>query len=148
MKRKQQQARELMVAMRDENGNTLAKWSDGTVTLQLRSEGKRERKLGLIKDDIFYTKRTSAHYHYKSKSYGFNYFLIKYSSFNWIMLELEDGVTYKIPKHIISNFGKVMYFKFAKEQESFELQIFLSFGIIQRFRYYKEGETKIITDDE
>jgi hypothetical protein len=88
----------------------------------------------MVVSDTFFTERKFSHLHYKTKGYGFNWWLLNRSSFNWIMLQLEDGTSYKLPKQTILSFGTVLYFKNASDGNSFELQIFLPFDIIKNYK--------------
>jgi hypothetical protein len=131
---------ELVKGVRDNLGNLLLKWSDGSVTLKLITEKGRQRNLGVIIGDSFHAKRKFSHLHIKTKSYGFNYYLMKNSLFTWVMLHLEDGTSYKIPKSTILSFGKVLYFKNSQEGDSFELQLFLPFDIIKGYKCSDNNE--------
>jgi hypothetical protein len=134
-KKKKDEKRVLVRGMQDDIGNLLLKWSDGSITLRLVTERGRERNLGIIIGDTFHTERKFSHLHIKTKSYGFNYALIKKgASFQWVMLHLEDGTSYKIPKATLLSFGKILYFKTTQEGDSFELQIFLPFDIIRGYK--------------
>jgi hypothetical protein len=126
--------KEIIVAKRDDFGNTLIKYSDGSIALKLVTENGRERNLGLIIDDSFHTYRKFSHIHHKSKSYGFNWAILNKSKFEWVVLELEDGNSYKIPKQTILKIGKVLRFKNTEEGDSFELQIFLPIAIIETYK--------------
>jgi hypothetical protein len=119
----------------DEVGNSLQKWSDGTITLTLVAEKGRVRNLGYISNGVFYTSRKEKHLHYVSNSYGFNHTLLVIGkSFDWVMLKLEDGGSYKIPKEVILSSGKIMYFKNTQYGNSYEIQIFLPMSIIVEYK--------------
>jgi hypothetical protein len=136
MKDKTKKTKRVMVSSAmDKEGNILSKWSDGSITLRLASEGGRVRQLGYVEGDTFYTSRKFSHLHKLTKSYGFNYLVIKKGvSFQYVMLTLEDDNSYKIPKDVILNMGRVMYFKTTDTGESFELQIFLPTNIIYQYK--------------
>lgn len=136
-KKKKDDKRVLIRGLSDDIGNLLLKWSDGTITLRLVTEKGRERNLGIIIGDTFHTERKFSHLHIKTKSYGFNYALMKKSSFKWVMLHLEDGTSYNIPKDTLLSFGRILYFKKTQEGDSFELQIFLPFDIIKGYKFDK-----------
>jgi hypothetical protein len=133
--------KQIVTSANDKIGNILSKWSDGSITLKLASENGRIRNLGYIDGDTYYTNRKFSHLHYKTKSYGFNYMVLKNGvSFNWVLLTLEDGNSYRIPKNTILEFGKVMYFKTTEGGDSFEVQIFLPTSIIYMYNTKKNGE--------
>ena len=135
--------KEFLFKIKDENANVMTKYVDGSVTLKIYTENGRERKLGLIKDNTFYTERKEEHRHIKSDSYGFNWYLMKKSSFTNVMLSLDDGCYYKIPKEVIITRGKVMNFKNSSDGNSFELQIFLPVSIIKEYLFVREGENNL-----
>jgi hypothetical protein len=116
----------------DEEGNILTKYEDGTVSLRIKTEAPRERRLGLIMGDTFYTTRENDHLHIKSNSFGFNYFLLKKSTFQYVMLSAYDKY-YKIQKTEILTNGKILHFKKSADGNSFELQMFLSLDIIEKY---------------
>jgi hypothetical protein len=123
------------VAIMDNMANALICYHDGNVTLTLASEG-RTRKLGVIKDKMLFVDRDSSkHLHRKSNSYGFNYFILKKSkSFDSIAINEDDSALYIVPKDIVLNMGKVMYFKNSEDGNSFEVQIFLNRDIIKTYK--------------
>jgi hypothetical protein len=132
-----------VLAKEDNAGNTLYLriWSDenkldvgGTIFLKLKSESKK-RNLGnlTIKDRSFHIIRDSnKHYHYKSKSYGFNWNIINDAELGIksIHLIVDKKDKYVIPKTILDTYGTFLNFK----QQGFELQKFLPFDMIKNFR--------------
>jgi hypothetical protein len=132
-----------VLAKEDNAGNTLYLriWSNenkldvgGSIFLKLRSESKK-RNLGnlIIKDRSFHIIRDSGkHYHYKSKSYGFNWNIINYAELGIksIHLIVDKKDKYVIPKTILDTYGKFLNFK----QQGFELQKFLPFDMIKNFK--------------
>ncbi len=125
---------EKLFSMIDTIGNELSKYTNGLITLKLISEGGRKRNLGRVEGDTLYVERKFSHLHYKSNSYGFNYIIIKKGSYKYVMLSLEDGTYYKIPRETILSLGKVMYFKNTQDGDSFEVQVFLPVSIIYNFK--------------
>jgi hypothetical protein len=132
-----------VLAKEDNAGNTLYLriWSNenkldvgGSIFLKLRSESKK-RNLGnlIIKDRSFHIIRDSGkHYHYKSKSYGFNWNIINDADLGikTIHLIVDKKDKYIIPKSILDTYGKFLNFK----QQGFELQKFLPFDMIKNFK--------------
>lgn len=132
-----------VMAKEDNAGNTLYLriWSDenkldvgGSIFLKLRSESKK-RNLGnlILKDRSFHIIRDSGkHYHYVSKSYGFNWNIINDADLGIksIHLIIDRKDKYVIPKSILETYGKFLNFK----QQGFELQKFLPFDMIKNFR--------------
>ena len=120
--------------MEDKFGNRLIREPNGTIRLKLKSEGY-ERVLGIVNGDQLNVNRNSEkHTHYKTKSYGFNYYLItKSKSFQYIMLCEDEKNYYKIPVATILQYGKVLHFK-NTDGSSFEVQIFLAKAIINNYR--------------
>jgi len=123
------------IAVMDNNSNCLLYFQDGKVGLWLETE-QRDRHLGIIKEKTLFVKRDSErHLHRKSNSYGFNYNLLKMSkSFDKIVLTEDNENMYVMPKDIILNMGKVMYFKNSEDGNSFEVQIFLNRDIIKTYK--------------
>ncbi len=106
----------------------------GTIFLKLKSENKR-RNLGNIclSDRSFHVLRDSGkHFHYMSKSYGFNWNIINDADLNikTIHLVVDKSEKYIIPKSVLETYGKFLNFK----QQGFELQKFLPMDMIRQFR--------------
>ena len=132
-----------VMAKEDNAGNTLylRVWSDenkidigGTIFLKIRRESKKRNLGNLVVDDrSFHIIRDSGkHYHYKSKSYGFNWNIINDADLGIksIHLIVDHNEKYVIPKTILDTYGKFLNFK----QQGFELQKFLPFDMIKNFR--------------
>ena len=123
------------VAVIDPIGNALVCYKDGKVMLTISTES-RDRKIGFIKDKMLFVDRSyDKHLHRKSNSYGFNYNLLKLAkSFDKVAINEDDERLFVVPKDIIMNFGKVMYFKNSEDGNSFEVQIFLNRDIIKTYK--------------
>jgi hypothetical protein len=123
-----------------------------TVYLKLKSENKH-RNLGNIyyKDRSFHvTRDSSKHFHYISKSYGFNWTILGDAELNIKTIHLivsakvevlndkNDGIKefvitrdkYIIPISVFKTYGKFLSFM----QQGFELQKFLPLDIIVNFK--------------
>lgn len=105
-----------------------------TIFLKLKSETKI-RNLGQIffNDHSFHVLRDSSkHFHYVSKSYGFNWTIINDADLNIksVHLIVDKNERYIIPKSIIDSYGKFLNFK----QQGFELQKFVPMDMIRTFR--------------
>ncbi len=103
------------------------------IHLKLSNE-ERKRFIGNYGFDnqTMYLSRTSAkHYHYATKSYGFNYRLINDPQLDikWIVVKIDDTI-YRFPKSLIEDYGSFLQFK----QQGFELQKFLKFNIIKNYK--------------
>jgi hypothetical protein len=117
----------------DKGGNQLILHKDSNVGLKIKSEHGRERNLGAILDDVFYTVREEKHIFRKSNSIGFNYHLLKDTAlFTNIMVQVVDKY-YQVPKDTVLQFGKCMNFKEASDDNDFELQIFFSLEILKTY---------------
>lgn len=135
-----QEQKPVLFKIMDETGNILTKYEDGSIGMSLKSEYPRERKLGMIMNDTFYTSREDSHLHIKSNSYGFNHYLMKKSHFIYIMLSTGDGNYYRIPKSEILEKGKILHFKNSSDGNAFELQIFLELEIIKKYDIKNQQE--------
>jgi hypothetical protein len=132
-----------VMAKEDNAGNTLylRVWSDenkvdvgGSIFLKLKSESKK-RNLGnlIVGDRSFHIIRDSGrHYHYKSKSYGFNWNIINDADLGikTIHLIVDKKDKYIIPKSVLDTYGRFLNFK----QQGFELQKFLPMDMIKNFK--------------
>ena len=149
-----------VMAKEDNAGNVLylRVWSDenkvdvgGSIFLKLKSESKR-RNLGnlIVKDRSFHIIRDSSrHYHYKSRSYGFNWNIINDAdlAIKTIHLVVDHNERYIIPKTVLDTYGKFLNFK----QQGFELQKFLPMDMIRNFRDEKfnpKVHTEHIQDEQ
>jgi len=123
----------------DNSGNVITVTFKGLVHLHLSKEN-RPRKLGLIDGDTLIVERDSdKHLHRKTRSYGFNYMLLKMLKQVSKVKLTEDKVrTYLIPKTVIIDFGQVLNFKYAAEGQSFEVQVFLKKDYITSYRITNE----------
>jgi hypothetical protein len=140
-----------VMAKEDNAGNTLylRVWSDenkvdvgGSIFLKLKSESKK-RNLGnlIVNDRSFHIIRDSGkHYHYISKSYGFNWNIINDADLGikTIHLVVDKKDKYIIPKSVLETYGKFLNFK----QQGFELQKFLPFDMIKNFKDEKFNPEK------
>ena len=119
----------------DNSGNVMTITFKGLVHLHLNKE-KRPRKLGLIDGDTLFVERNSEkHFHRKTRSYGFNYLILKKLDEIKTVHLTEDGLRkYRIPKSAVLNLGQVLNFKYAAEDQSFEVQIFLRKDYMQSYR--------------
>lgn len=113
-----------------ENGDDVS----ASLIMKLKSE-QRVRNIGtfLFYNRSFHVKRMSSkHYHYKSKSYGFNWNIINDDFLNiaYLFVTIDKTERYIVPKHIIDSYGKFLKF----QKQGFELQKFLPFEIMKQFR--------------
>lgn len=104
-----------------------------TIYLKLAKES-RFRQLGnyYFETKTFFCKRkTEKHYHYVSKSFGFNWTIIDDAMLDIakIHLVVDDQRHYLFPKSMLADYGKFLNFK----EQGFELQRFLSFGLIKNY---------------
>jgi hypothetical protein len=104
------------------------------LNLKLKSEN-RQRHLGYVDmvNGIFYCMRdTSKHYHYKTKSFGFNWSLLndKVFGIKTICLDVDHDATYTFPLSVLNDYGT--FLNFAKQ--GYELQRFLKFEFIKRYK--------------
>lgn len=126
----------IRVAIVDPTYNALIFYKDGRVTIKLQTE-KRERKVGLIKDETLFVDRSyDKHLLRKANAYGFNYNLLKskHKNFNFVCINEDDCATYIVPVETILNTGRVMFFKNSEDGNSFEVQIFLNRDIIKTYK--------------
>lgn len=126
--------KEALAVMVDRYGNQLTRYDNGAYTLSLVSENGRERQIGLLKEGIMFMERKDNHFFYKAGGYGFNYMLLKHSKvFEYIILTDKDG-QFKVPRQTILDFGKVMEFKHSEDGNNFEIQIFLKYEILKKYK--------------
>lgn len=130
----------------DENNKDVG----ASIYLKLKSENKR-RNIGTLffNDRSLYVIRDSGkHYHYVSKSYGFNWNIIDddFLNIKSVHLVVDKSERYIIPKSIMETYGKFLNFK----QQGFELQKFLPMDMIKNFRdsEYNPNIDPIISQDE
>lgn len=119
----------------DNSGNVMTITFKGLVHLHLSKE-KRPRKLGIIDGDTLFVERSSdKHLHRKTRSYGFNYLLLKkLDDIRTVVLTEDKMRTFRIPKTAILNLGQVLNFKYAADHQSFEVQIFMKKDYINSYR--------------
>ena len=129
-----------LLAKDDEYGNRLYMrvFSDehqydtsATIHLKLSSE-KTVRQLGFIdlNTKTFYCKRdTTKHYHYKTKSFGFNYNLLTDSFLNIhrVHVEVDNKERLSFPLELLETHGRFLHYK----SQGFELQKFLELDVIR-----------------
>lgn len=133
-KKPEHKKREALAMMVDRKGNQLIRYDNGAYTLKLISENGRERQIGLLVDRTMFVERKDNHYFHKAHGYGFNYLLLKRSTvFDFVMIT-HNSDQYKVPRQTILDFGKVLEFKEAQDGNSFEIQTFLSFDIIKKYK--------------
>ena len=130
----------------DENNKDVG----ASIYLKLKSENKR-RNIGTLffNDRSLHVIRDSGkHYHYVSKSYGFNWNIIDddFLNIKSVHLVVDKSERYIIPKSIMETYGKFLNFK----QQGFELQKFLPMDMIKNFRdsEYNPNIDPIISQDE
>jgi hypothetical protein len=83
-------------------------------------------------EGVYYCSRDSRyHFHYTTKSYGFNYNVISDTYFNIkkIMLQIDNEKNYLFPSSLLTQYGKKMNYK----HQGFELQNFLAFNLIKPY---------------
>ena len=111
-----------------------------TIFLKLKSENRRRNVGNLyLHDKSFHMRRNSQkHYHYATKGYGFNWNIINDDDLQIKTIHLTiDGIEkYVFPKSLIKDWGRFLNFK----QQGFELQKFVPFDFIKKYRVKKEGE--------
>jgi hypothetical protein len=130
----------------DENNKDVG----ASIYLKLKSENKR-RNIGTLffNDRSLHVIRDSGkHYHYISKSYGFNWNIIDddFLNIKSVHLVVDKSERYIIPKSVMETYGKFLNFK----QQGFELQKFLPLDMIKNFRdlEYNPNIDPIISEDE
>ena len=125
----------IKVAIVDPTHNALICYKDGRVAIKLQTE-KRERKVGLIKDEVLFVDRSyDKHLLRKANAYGFNYNLLKrFKDFKNVCINEDDCATYVVPVQTILDMGRVMFFKNSEDGNSFEVQIFLNRDIIKTYK--------------
>lgn len=103
------------------------------VHLKLVKEN-RPRLIGYVdvNEHTFYCVRDSdKHYHYKTKSFGFNWEFLngQFVFIDKIYLRVDDNKVYVFPKTLLSQYGTYLNFK----QQGFELQRFLKYELIKKY---------------
>jgi hypothetical protein len=122
--------------LQDFEGNKIIVQNSGNfidLFLKLKSE-QRMRNIGIIAihDRLLIIKRDlSKHLHYKSQSIGFNYHILAEGKrFDNVLVKIENGDDYTIPKSVILEQGKFIHF----QKEGFERQIFLPLNILKNYK--------------
>lgn len=121
-----------VVDAKDSLNNTWFKLEE-TIYLKLAKEDKN-RTLGKVKGDVFYTKRVRERHLLKvNQSYGFSINIIEQLGVNFIELYEDSGI-FKFPVDVLRQFGDYLHFK----DEGFERQLFLPLAVIDKYRYTPE----------
>lgn len=129
-----------LLAKDDESGNRLymrifsdEHHYDTSATIHLKLAGaKSTRQLGYIDltTKTFFCKRdTTKHYHYNTKSFGFNYTLLSDTmlGIKKVVVEIDNKEILSFPISLLESRGRFLNFK----QQGFELQKFLELSIIR-----------------
>lgn len=107
--------------------------TNANIFLELVTE-KKKRNLGqynFINKTLYVERKSSKHYHYTTKSYGFNHELINddFLDIQWIVADI-DGTKYRFPKKTIDDYGRFLQFS----NQGFELQKFVPFALIKNYK--------------
>jgi hypothetical protein len=116
--------------MIDKQGNRLVMETGKPFKLRLFLKGKRPKLIAHYdydKKTLIVKKNSERHYHYKTKSYGFNYALFENLEIDTVNLTI-DKENFNIPAKVF-NQARVMNFS----GEGFELQKFLPIEIIRGY---------------
>jgi len=116
--------------MFDKQGNRLVMETGRPFKLRLFLKGKRPKLIAHYdydKKTLIVKKNSERHYHYKTKSYGFNYALFENLDIDYVHLTI-DKENFNIPAKVF-NSARVMNFS----GEGFELQKFLPIEIIRKY---------------
>jgi hypothetical protein len=116
--------------MIDKQGNRLVMETGKPFKLRLFLKGKRPKLIAHYdydKKTLIVKKNSERHYHYKTKSYGFNYALFENLDIDTVNLTI-DKENFNIPAKVF-NQARVMNFS----GEGFELQKFLPIEIIRGY---------------
>jgi hypothetical protein len=116
--------------MTDANGNRLVLESGRPMPLRLFLKGQRPKLIAHYNPEqkVLILKRNSErHYHYKSKSYGFNYAILDSLEIEQVHLTI-DKENFIIP---IKAFESARVLNFS--QSGFEVQKFLPVEIIRKY---------------
>jgi hypothetical protein len=116
--------------MIDKQGNRLVMETGKPFKLRLFLKGQRPKLIAHYDYDnktLIVKKNSERHYHYKTKSYGFNYALFENLDIDTVNLTI-DKEKYNIPAKVF-NQARVMNFS----GEGFELQKFLPIEIIRQY---------------
>lgn len=116
--------------MTDANGNRLVLESGRPMPLRLFLKGQRPKLIAHYNPEqkVLILKRNSErHYHYKSKSYGFNYAILDSLEIEEVHLTI-DKERFNIPYKAFES-ARVLNFS----QSGFEVQKFLPVEIIRKY---------------
>jgi hypothetical protein len=116
--------------MIDKQGNRLVMETGKPFKLRLFLKGQRPKLIAHYdyeKKTLIVKRNSERHYHYKTKSYGFNYALFENLDIDTVNLTI-DKENYNIPAKVF-NQARVMNFS----GEGFELQKFLPIEIIRGY---------------
>lgn len=116
--------------MIDKQGNRLVMETGRPYTLRLFLKGKRPKLIAhydINNKTLIVKKNSERHYHYKTKSYGFNYALFENLDIDFVYLTI-DKENFNIP---IQAFNQARVMNFSGE--GFELQKFLPVEIIRSY---------------
>jgi hypothetical protein len=116
--------------MIDKQGNRLVMETGKPFKLRLFLKGQRPKLIAHYdydKKTLIVKRNSERHYHYKTKSYGFNYALFENLDIDTVNLTI-DKENYNIPAKVF-NQARVMNFS----GEGFELQKFLPIEIIRQY---------------
>jgi hypothetical protein len=116
--------------MIDKQGNRLVMETGKPFKLRLFLKGQRPKLIAHYdyeKKTLIVKRNSERHYHYKTKSYGFNYALFENLDIDTVNLTI-DKENYNIPAKVFSQ-ARVMNFS----GEGFELQKFLPIEIIRGY---------------
>ena len=116
--------------MFDNQGNRLVMETGRPFKLRLFLKGKRPKLIAHYdydKKTLIVKKNSERHYHYKTKSYGFNYALFDNLDIDYVHLTIDKEI-FNIPAQAF-NQARVMNFS----GEGFELQKFLPVEIIRGY---------------
>jgi hypothetical protein len=114
----------------DKQGNRLVMETGRPFKLRLFLKGKRPKLIAHYDYDkkiLIVKKNSERHYHYKTKSYGFNYALFDNLDIDYVHLTIDKEI-FNIPADAF-NQARVMNFS----GEGFELQKFLPVEIIRNY---------------
>jgi hypothetical protein len=116
--------------MIDKQGNRLVMETGKPFKLRLFLKGQRPKLIAHYdygKKTLIVKRNSERHYHYKTKSYGFNYALFENLDIDTVNLTI-DKENFNIPAKVF-NQARVMNFS----GEGFELQKFLPIEIIRQY---------------
>jgi hypothetical protein len=116
--------------MIDKLGNKLVLESGRPMPLRLFLKGQRPKLIAHYnpEDKILILKRNSdRHYHYKTKSYGFNYAILDSLEIENVHLTIDKEM-FNIPVNVFKS-ARVLNFS----QQGFEMQKFLPVEIIRKY---------------